>query len=140
MCVTWYCTNLVGPARAASSVNFVPSSSSCYCFLTLKSIQNVLSLEMTKTLDTTERHRLRFPVVLAFILYNLLSFATLLLEVPLVRLFEKSICNRYYRQHPQITNVAFQDVVQSLCKGAGCRTCLRQWSDGSFLLVQSLDG
>ena len=79
---------------------------------------------MTKTPDITERHRLISPVVLAFVLYNLLSFATLLLEAPLVRLFEKSICNRYYREHPRNPNVAFQDVDESLCKGAPIQNLL----------------
>lgn len=40
-------------------------------------------------------NKIRAPVA-AYILYNALSFATLLLEVPLVRLFERSICNRHF--------------------------------------------
>jgi hypothetical protein len=80
---------------------------------------------MTKTPHIADRQRLLSPVVLAFVLYNLLSFATLLLEVPLVRLFEKSICNRYYRQqHPQNPTVAFQDIDESLCKGAPVQNLL----------------
>lgn len=40
------------------------------------------------------------PLLLTFSVYFLVSFATQLLELPLVRLFEDVICNVYYRQHP----------------------------------------
>jgi hypothetical protein len=105
--------------------NLIPPSPSCCCISTLNSTQNALNIEMTKTPHIADRQRLLSPVVLAFVLYNLLSFATLLLEVPLVRLFEKSICNRYYRQqHPQNPTVAFQDIDESLCKGAPVQNLL----------------
>ena len=67
--------------------------------------------------DNSNRLRIISPIVGAFILYNVLSFATLLLEVPLVRLFERSICNRHYQGSDTIPDVG-GDVDESLCKVA----------------------
>jgi hypothetical protein len=52
----------------------------------------------------------------AYTLCNLLSFATLILEVPTVRLFEKAVCNRYYRSHHQPGQFLPSDVTKSQCK------------------------
>jgi hypothetical protein len=62
--------------------------------------------------------RLISPLAAAYILYNLLSFATLLLEVPTVRLFEKAICSRYYRSHHQPGQFLPSDISESQCKVA----------------------
>ena len=40
---------------------------------------------------------LKSPSALPFALYISVSFATQLIEVPLLRLFENAICNRHYR-------------------------------------------
>ena len=55
------------------------------------------------------------PLVGAYILFNVVSFATLLLEVPLVRLWEQSICNRHYQESPPSTFTG-HNVEESLCK------------------------
>ena len=67
--------------------------------------------------DNLNRPRVIPPIVGAFILYNALSFATLLLEVPLVRLFERSICNRHYQRSDTAPDVG-GDVDESRCKVA----------------------
>ena len=42
-------------------------------------------------------HILKSPSALPFILYFSVSFATQLIEIPLLRLFENAICSRHYR-------------------------------------------
>ena len=42
----------------------------------------------------------------------------LLLEVPCVRLFEKAICNRYYRFYHQPGQILPSDITESQCKVA----------------------
>lgn len=52
------------------------------------------------------------PLLLTFSVYFLVSFATQLLELPLVRLFESVICNGYYHQNP----IHIRDVKEPWCK------------------------
>jgi hypothetical protein len=40
-------------------------------------------------------HRSR-PFILLFIVFSLVKFSILFLEVPVIRIFEKAICNRFY--------------------------------------------
>ena len=56
------------------------------------------------------------PLVSAYVLFNALSFATLLLEVPIVRLLERLICNRYYRHESSEFNTPGKDIDEALCK------------------------
>lgn len=51
-----------------------------------------------------------------FVAYILISFATLLLEIPTVRLIEGSICNRYYSFADNATYIAVEQVDESACK------------------------
>ena len=53
------------------------------------------------------------PLVGTYFLYVAGSFASLLLNIPLMRLFERSICNRHYQ-----ASVPKKDVDESLCKVA----------------------
>lgn len=55
-------------------------------------------------------------VILAFVIFNVFSFATLLIEVPLVRLFEQSICNRYYRGHGPPSGAITREPDEAYCK------------------------
>lgn len=56
------------------------------------------------------------PLTLPFVAYILISFATLLLEVPTVRLIEGSICNRYYVSAENATLMTAEQVNESACK------------------------
>lgn len=56
------------------------------------------------------------PLTLPFIASILISFATLLLEVPTVRLIAGSICNRYYASADNTTWTAIEQVDESACK------------------------
>lgn len=57
------------------------------------------------------------PSVLPFALYILVSFATQLLEIPQLRLFENALCNRYYRSiHDDSLSVVINDMDESMCK------------------------
>lgn len=61
------------------------------------------------------------PVVLClFLLQFLVSFAKHVIEVPMVRLLEMAICNKYYRTHdiPNVPFVATQEIAEKLCKVA----------------------
>lgn len=50
-------------------------------------------------------------------LYFFNSFGTLLVDVPTVRLFERSICHRYYDGHSQhIPSVLFTEPGEEACK------------------------
>ena len=60
--------------------------------------------------------RLSKPLTLPFVATVLVSFATLLLEVPTVRLIESSICNRYYSSADNATYIAGEQVDESACK------------------------
>ena len=60
--------------------------------------------------------RLSTPLTLPFVAYILISFATLLLEVPIVRLIEGSICNRYYSSADNATYIAVEQIDESACK------------------------
>lgn len=53
-------------------------------------------------------------------LFITMSFSTYLLEVPTVILFEKVICDSYYRQHPISNGV----IDESLCKLSPIQTRL----------------
>ena len=65
----------------------------------------------------TSTGRIQSPLVFPFVVYTLVSFATLLLEVPLIRLFETAICNRHYLLRGNAI-IAFvnDDVDESACK------------------------
>ncbi|RMZ90263.1 hypothetical protein DV736_g2530, partial [Chaetothyriales sp. CBS 134916] len=56
-------------------------------------------------------------IVAAYVLYFAVTFATLLLEIPLVRLFERSICTRYYHASVHESTLG-NGVDESLCKVA----------------------
>lgn len=51
-------------------------------------------------------------LLLTFLVYFLESFAIQLLELPLVSLFERVICNVHYRQNP----LHVRDVEEKWCK------------------------
>ena len=60
---------------------------------------------------------LKSPSILPFALYISVSFATQLLEIPLLRLFENAICNRHYRFVTDNSLVAFSNNVDEIsCK------------------------
>ena len=56
------------------------------------------------------------PLVLPFALYLSFSFATQLLEIPLLRLFENAICNRHYRSVRDDSLSASHNIEEILCK------------------------
>lgn len=59
------------------------------------------------------------PIILRiFSLQFLVGFAKHIIEVPLVRLLEIAICNKYYRTHdiPHIPSIATQEIAEKLCK------------------------
>ena len=70
-----------------------------------------------RNLTSSSNLRLISPLIGAYVLYNALSFATLLLEVPQVRLFERSICRRFYQGSDSVVSPG-KDVDESLCKVA----------------------
>jgi hypothetical protein len=51
-----------------------------------------------------------------FVLYFCVTFAIQLLEVPLVRLFESAICDRYHRSVVGASIHAFGDTDEASCK------------------------
>ena len=59
---------------------------------------------------------LKSPLVLPFTLYLSVSFATQLLEIPLLRLFENAICNRHYRFFSDNLVSVFTNIDETLCK------------------------
>ncbi len=54
--------------------------------------------------------------ILPFALYILVSFATQLIEIPFLRLFEKAICNRHYRSIGHQSPFVVNDVDETSCK------------------------
>lgn len=55
-----------------------------------------------------------------FSLQFFISFAKHIVEVPLVRLLESAICNKYYRTHdiPNVPSIATQGIAEKFCKVA----------------------
>lgn len=59
---------------------------------------------------------LKSPLILPFALYMTASFATQLLEIPLLYLFGNAICNRHYRFINDEPLSLFNDVDETLCQ------------------------
>ena len=59
---------------------------------------------------------LKSPLILPFALYLSVSFATQLLEIPLLRLFENALCNRHYRFMGDDSLSLYNNVDEILCK------------------------
>ena len=60
----------------------------------------------------------RSPLTFPLCVYTLILFSTQshLLEVPIIRLYEQAICNRYYRTHGQHLGPLSPEVDESHCK------------------------
>lgn len=67
-------------------------------------------MKMLPSLLESYHTLLKTPSLLLFALYFLVSFATQLLEIPLIRLFENAICKRHYAQF------FLNDIDEVLCK------------------------
>ena len=61
----------------------------------------------------------RSLLVSTFILYFCVTFAIQLLEVPIVRLFENAICDRYYRSVESASFHIHSDIDEKACKISG---------------------
>ena len=72
---------------------------------------------MTPIVDAGLTQYLRSSLLLPFLIFFLMKFANLLLEVPTVRLLEKAICQRYYLDLGPLRRIILEDEVnESNCK------------------------
>lgn len=83
---------------------------------------------LDRNLTSSYNLRLIFPLISAYVLYNALWFASLLLEVPQVRLFERSICKRFYQASDSVIPPG-KEVDESLCKVAAVQDELATVAD-----------
>ncbi len=96
---------------------------------------------LSRSLNSIVTNRTYRLTACIFLIYFLLNFGLLALQVPGARLFERSVCQRYYRAHPRlgVPYGSFGEIPERLCKISSVQqevALLVGWRD-SFLAIPS---